>query len=701
MNKCIGLSKIWFLGLLLVAFVAGCAENGGDPGTLVSIKVTPATASIPINGIQQFAALATYGDGSSREVTASSTWASVDVVGTVVATLSTPGLATGKALGTSTITATFGGKTASATLTVSPKTLQSLSVGPLTASIPANGTQQFAAIATWSDQTSSDVTTEVAGIGTLGTSWTLANVPIGVATLAADGATGGRATGKVVGTSTITASYTINGITKTASATLTVSPKTLQSLSVGPLTASTPVNGTRQFVAMAIWSDQTSSEVTTAVAGIGTLGTSWTLANVPTGVATLAADGATGGRATGKVVGTSTITASYTINGITKTASATLTVTAATIRPTVTSTTPVKTTPIPTVQTNTAIDATFDKAMNFTTINSSSPGALSTFTLNDNTLGSIVLGTVTMNLTNTTATFKPTAAALNPATNYTARITTAAKDTTGNALANDYVWSFTTAVVTPPSGLLDLMSYGIASAGGITNIGATKINGNVVLDPTATCNGEPILFAAGPGFGLCGGNLSNVPTVNAGDQVITPTFPDTTTAHTVTAALNVKWNSISPSLRPKTADLGCGFIGSTGDAGVGIGCSGNATLPPGTYLSLTGSTIGVAGVLTLSGGPTDEWFFQAPTALNVEVGSQIILTGGAKASNVWWFVGSDATLKTNSIFQGNILASRTIAMQVGATSCGRLLAGAEGAGAFTFLGNTVSVPGHPNAPTCQ
>jgi hypothetical protein len=80
------------------------------------------------------------------------------------------------------------------------------------------------------------------------------------------------------------------------------------------------------------------------------------------------------------------------------------------------------------------------------------------------------------------------------------------------------------------------------------------------------------------------------------------------------------------------------------------------------------------------------------------VSSRIILTGGAKASNVWWFVGSSATLNGSSIFQGNVLASASISMGTGATSCGRLLSGADGAGAFTFLGNTVSVPGHPNAP---
>jgi hypothetical protein len=133
---------------------------------------------------------------------------------------------------------------------------------------------------------------------------------------------------------------------------------------------------------------------------------------------------------------------------------------------------------------------------------------------------------------------------------------------------------------------------------------------------------------------------------------------------------------------------------------VAAGCSGNSTLPPGTYISKTGSTINTNGVLTLNaaGDPNAVWIFQAPTALTAGVGSSILLTGGAKASNVFWFVGSSATLNGSSVFNGNIFASSAITMGNLATSCGRLLAGAEGGGNFTFLSNTVSVPGHPNAP---
>src|ERR1039457_449141 len=291
-----------FMASLLVALVAGCGGGGGGgrdpilgsglPG-LVSLAVTPTLASVPVSGTQQYTATATYSDGSSRNVTASSSWTSANVPlgGAAVATLSPngagAGLATGKVLGTSTLTATFGGLSNSATLNVTTKTLLSLLLKPATASIPINGTQQFAAVAIWNDQTSSDVTTDLA------TTWTKVEVPVVggtvVATLSAGGPGAGLATGTALGTATITAHYTNNGVTQTAPATLTVSPKTLLSLLLRPPTASIPVNGTQQFAAIATWSDQTSSDVTTD------LNTTWTKAENPvvggTVVATLSAGG--------------------------------------------------------------------------------------------------------------------------------------------------------------------------------------------------------------------------------------------------------------------------------------------------------------------------------------------------------------------------------------------------------------------------
>jgi hypothetical protein len=169
------------------------------------------------------------------------------------------------------------------------------------------------------------------------------------------------------------------------------------------------------------------------------------------------------------------------------------------------------------------------------------------------------------------------------------------------------------------------------------------------------------------------------------------------------------YNSITAAGLPGATLLGCGTIGTTGEAGVGIGCAGNATLPPGVYMSKTSSSIIVSGILTLDGqnDPNSRFVFQAPSTLGTFDAvtahvplSQIVFINGATAANVWWQVGSSATIGTWSVFQGNILASASITMNTGSTSCGRLLAGAA-SGAFVFDTNVVSVPGNAFAPACQ
>jgi hypothetical protein len=355
---------------------------------------------------------------------------------------------------------------------------------------------------------------------------------------------------------------------------------------------------------------------------------------------------------------------------------------------------------------NKTVSATFSEPMDPATITTA------TFTLQASgpPLGPILLGAIAYDPLTNIATFNPDAD-LTLNTNYTATIkggATGVKDVTGNALAVDKVWTFKTATTTclapvPPGGILS--PFGIASYGGISNSGATKINGNAVLDPNHFCNA--VAVGSGNNFGLCGGDP---PTNNSGDLVITNTYPDTTTADAVMVALLAKWNSITMAGSPGGILLGCGTIGSAGGAGLGIGCAGNHTLPPGIYISHTSSTIDITGDLILDGqGDANAVFvFQAPSAaLTATPGSpgvhtRILLINGAKASNVWWEVGSSATIGGYTEFQGNVLASASISMGTSATSCGRLLAGAEGSGAFTFLGNTVSVPGHPNAPAgCQ
>jgi hypothetical protein len=206
------------------------------------------------------------------------------------------GVATGNVVGTSTIiTAAYGGLSGSATLNVNAATSVSFVVKPSgvapdpLVSIPVSGTQQYAAIETFSDGTTQDRTkTSVWDApGLVGS--------VRIATHAADlGANAGLFTGKVVGTTTINATHSTAG--NATPATLSVNTATLVSFKVTPLTAETSVGGTQQYAAIETFSDGTTFDRTTPAAADGT--TNWSTsgasaANASVGTATGVAFGIT------------------------------------------------------------------------------------------------------------------------------------------------------------------------------------------------------------------------------------------------------------------------------------------------------------------------------------------------------------------------------------------------------------------------
>ena len=99
----------------------------------------------------------------------------------------------------------------------------------------------------------------------------------------------------------------------------------------------------------------------------------------------------------------------------------------------------------------------------------------------------------------------------------------------------------------------------------------------------------------------------------------------------------------------------------------------------------------ITGILTLDAGgdPDAVWIFQSGSTLITASGSNILLIGSARASNVFWQVGSAATLGTNSHFEGSILASDSISLNTGASLNGRALAMT---GAVTFDYNIIQIP---------
>jgi hypothetical protein len=297
---------------------------------------------------------------------------------------------------------------------------------------------------------------------------------------------------------------------------------------------------------------------------------------------------------------------------------------------------------------DTVVVATFSEAMNPATINST------TFLL---AAGSTpVAGAVTYDAPSRVATFTPTSS-LALSTLYTATITTGAQDLFGNALASDFVWSFTTSATACASvvPLGTACSFGILGATPVvSSVGPTIVTGDVGLWPAASITGFP------PGT-LTG-------TKHAGDAVAMAAQGDLTTAYNFAAA--------AAGGAVLTADIG------------------GQTLAPGVYKTTSAQpTLGITGNLTLSGPASGVWIFQIVSSLTTAAGnSQVIMAGGATAHNVFWQVGSSATLGTNTIFQGTIMAQASITLTTGATLNGRALART---GAVTLDSNPVNVPPCP------
>ena len=105
---------------------------------------------------------------------------------------------------------------------------------------------------------------------------------------------------------------------------------------------------------------------------------------------------------------------------------------------------------------------------------------------------------------------------------------------------------------------------------------------------------------------------------------------------------------------------------------------GGLTLAPGLYTNSSTSGIsgtGANGILTLDaqGNSNAVWIFQMGSTLTTDPATSIVLAGGAQAANIFWIVGTSATLGTTSVFYGNILADQSITLKTGAVLNGRAL----------------------------
>ena len=123
---------------------------------------------------------------------------------------------------------------------------------------------------------------------------------------------------------------------------------------------------------------------------------------------------------------------------------------------------------------------------------------------------------------------------------------------------------------------------------------------------------------------------------------------------------------------------------------------GGKTLAPGVYE--TASAMGLTGTVTLDaeGDPNAVFIFQAGSTLITESSSTVALIGGAQACNVFWQVGSSATLRTDTTFVGTLMALTTATLETGTTVEGRVLARN---GAVNLDSNTITRPDCDTAPS--
>lgn len=191
------------------------------------------------------------------------------------------------------------------------------------------------------------------------------------------------------------------------------------------------------------------------------------------------------------------------------------------------------------------------------------------------------------------------------------------------------------AAVETPVALGTAANFAVLAGKAVTNTGATVVTGDLGVSPGALVSGFPPGTKSG--------------TTHAADAVAAQAQADLTTAYNDAAAR-------TPATVVPTQ-------------------LGGTTVTPGLYKSTAG-TFQITGDLTLDaqGDPDAVFIFQTTSTLTAATASTVTLTGDAQECNVFWKVGSSASLGMNSDFTGNILALNSISTSSGATVKGRALA---------------------------
>jgi hypothetical protein len=211
--------------------------------------------------------------------------------------------------------------------------------------------------------------------------------------------------------------------------------------------------------------------------------------------------------------------------------------------------------------------------------------------------------------------------------------------------------------------------------------------GPFIVTSVATSTSGTALYTGtftpgGLGGGLVGGQAAIAGFTNAGNNGTFATLQSTPTTITVVNA------NATAEVAPGTG-ASASFAATTGSASTPLPADiGGMTLTPGVYDVAT--SLGITGTVILDGlgDPNSVFIIRAGSTIITAAGSNVVLTNGAQASNVFWLAGSSATLGVGSTFAGTLMAKVSITATTDAVVNGRLLAQS---GAVTLDTNTVSM----------
>ncbi|MDB4874002.1 MAG: hypothetical protein JWM41_448 [Gemmatimonadetes bacterium] len=652
--------------------IKGTATVTVTPGALATIAVTPNPIALNVGLAQQFTAVGK--DANGNVVALTPVW-SVAAGGGAIATSGVFTAGTVPGTYTNTVVATSGGISGSATVVVTAGALATITVSPNPVSLQVGAAQQFTAVGTDAAGNIIPITPVWAAVASGGS---------------IDLSSGVFTAGNTPGTYTNTVRASVG--TVAGFATVSVTPGGVSSLTVTPNPATVQTAGTVTFSATA--KDAGGNVVPSTPV--------WAVVN---GGGTINAN--SGAFVAGTTAGTFANTIKATANGISSFATVVVTPVLTTI---VVAPNPVIVLANGTQQfAATGRDAsgnTFSITPVWAVVNGggtidpntglftagNTPG---TFTGTVRATSGSTAGFATVTVTNVVPTLATITVTPNPASlaiNTTQQFNAVGRDGNGNIFVITPVWSVVNAAagtINPATGLFtaggaagsypatvkatvglisgtaDVTETAVAVAP-LIDLGQAALNG-IMAATAVTCAGPLGTINANVSISP-GGALSGFPPcVITGAQHLA----DATAANDQ-IALTSAYNQLAaqPCGTTITADLG------------------GTTVLPGVYCA--GTTIGVTGTLTLNGNGNSNANFVFKAGTGLTTAGNVVLINGAQAKNVYWLVGSSATLGTGSQFQGNIITLTSITMVDNATLIGRALARQ---GAVTLgTGNVITLP---------